>query len=92
MYHPYHRFIFMNKVNQFRVLTFGLSTATQVFIGIDYTVPGYLHRDGISVLPYLDNWLVRQLDQNLLVSSAIGPEFTSQPPVCSAENAQLVGF
>ena len=38
----YLRFAFENKVYQFRVLPFGLNTATQVFIQLGHTVTGYL--------------------------------------------------
>ena len=50
----YLRFAFENKVYQFRVLPFGLNTAPQVFARLGHTVTGYLHRQGISVIPYLD--------------------------------------
>ena len=47
-----------NNVYQFRVLPFGLNTAPQVFTRLGHTVAAYLHRQGISVIPFLDNWLM----------------------------------
>ena len=54
----YLRFAFKNKVYQFQVLPFSLNTAPQMFTRLGHTVVGYLRRLGISVIPYLDDWLV----------------------------------
>ena len=59
----YLRYAYKDKVYQFWVLPFGLSTAPLVFTHLGYTVAGYLHRQGISVLPYLNDWLVYHPDQ-----------------------------
>ena len=65
----YLRFAFKNKVYQFQVLPFGLNTAPQVFTGLGHTVTGYLHRQGISVIPYmyLDDWLIHHPDRKVLL-------------------------
>ena len=63
----YLRFAFENKVYQFRVLPFGLNTAPQVFTGLGHTVTAYLHRQGVSVIPYLDDWLVHHPDRQILL-------------------------
>ena len=63
----YLRFAFENKVYQFRVLPFGLNTDTQVFTQLGHTVTGYLHRQGISVIPYLDDWLIHHPDRQVLL-------------------------
>ena len=63
----YLRFAFENKVYQFRVLPFGLNTAPQVFTPLRHTVTGYLHHLGISVVPYLDDWLIHHPDQQVLL-------------------------
>ena len=63
----YLRFAFENKVYQFRVLPFGLNTAPQVFTRLVHTVTGYLHRQGISVIPYLDDWLIHHPDRQVLL-------------------------
>ena len=63
----YLRFAFENRVYQFQVLPFGLNTAPQVFTPLGHTVTGYLHRQGISVIPYLDNWLIHHPDPKVLL-------------------------
>ena len=63
----YLRFAFENNVYQFRVLPFGPNTAPQVFTRLGHTVTGYLHRQGISVIPYLDDWLIHHPDRQLLL-------------------------
>ena len=60
------RFAFENKVYQFRVLPFGLNTAPQVFTRLGHTVTGYLLRQGMSVIPYLDDWLIHHPDRQVL--------------------------
>ena len=54
----YLRFALENKMYQFWVLPFSLNTAPQVFTRLGHTVTGYLHRQGISVIPYRDDWLI----------------------------------
>ena len=58
----YLRFAFQRKVYQFRELPFGLNTAPQVFTHLGHTVAVYLHRQGISVIPYLGDWLIHHPD------------------------------
>ena len=43
---------------QFRVLCFGLTTAPQVFTRIMAPVSAILHRHGVRMLRYLDDWLI----------------------------------
>ena len=62
----YLRFAFENKVYQFQVQPFGLNTPPQVFTRLGHTVTGYLHHQGISVIPYLDNWLIHHPDRTVL--------------------------
>ena len=57
----YLRFAFKNKVYQFRVLPFGLNTGFYSF-----GAHGYLHRLGILVVPYLDDWLIHHPDRQVL--------------------------
>ena len=52
---------------QLRVIPFGLNTATQVFTRLVHTAAAYLHREGISVIPYLDNWLIHHPDHQVLL-------------------------
>ena len=63
----YLRFTFENKVYQFRVLPFSLNTAPQIFTRLGHTVTGYLHRLGISVIPYLDDWSIHHPDRQVLL-------------------------
>ena len=62
----YLRFALENKVSQFQVLSFGLNTAPRVFTRLGHTVTGYLHRQGILVIPYLDDWLIHHPDPTVL--------------------------
>ena len=43
---------------QFRVLCFGLATALQVFTRLMAPISAILHRYGIRILRYLDDWLI----------------------------------
>ena len=49
------------------MLLFSLNTAPQVFTCLGHTVTGYLHRQGISVIPYLDDWLIHHPDRQVLL-------------------------
>ena len=53
------RFVVAGKAYQFRVLCFGLTTAPQVFTRIMSPVSAILHRLGVRMLRYLDDWLIR---------------------------------
>ena len=63
----YLKFTFENKVYQFQVLPFSLNTAPQVFTRLGHTVTGYLHRQGILVIPYPDDWLIHHPDRKVLL-------------------------
>ena len=52
------RFVVAGKTYQFRVLCFGLTTAPQVFTRVMAPVSAILHRHGVRMLRYLDDWLV----------------------------------
>ena len=60
-------FAFENEVYQFRVLPFGLNTAPQVFTRLGHRVAAYLHRQGILVIPYIDDWLIHHPDHQALL-------------------------
>ena len=47
------------KVYQFKVLCFGLSTAPQVFTRVMAPVSAILHRMGVRLRCYLDDWLLQ---------------------------------
>ena len=52
------RFVLDGKPFQFRVLCFSLTTAPQVFTRIMAPVSAILHRHGVRMLRYLDDWLI----------------------------------
>ena len=52
------RFVVDGKPFQFRVLCFGLTTAPQVLTRIMAPVSAILHRHGVRMLRYLDDWLI----------------------------------
>ena len=52
------RFVVDGKPFQFRVLCFGLTTVPQVFTRIMAPVSAILHRHGVRMLRYLDDWLI----------------------------------
>ena len=49
------------------LVLFGLNTALQFFTQLGHTVTGYLHRLGIPVIPYLDDWLIHHPDRQVLL-------------------------
>ena len=53
------RFMVGEKVYQFKVLCFGLSTAPQVFTRVMAPVSAILHRMGVRLRCYLDDWLLQ---------------------------------
>ena len=63
----YLRFAFENRVYQFQVLPFGLNTSPQVFTRLGHTVTAYLHRQGVSVIPYLDDRFIHHPDRQVLL-------------------------
>ena len=52
------RFTAGGRAWQFKVLCIGLSTAPQVFTRVIAPVSGFLYRQGVRMLRYLDNWLI----------------------------------
>ena len=54
----YLRFTIGGVPYQFRVLCFGLTTAPQVFTRLMAPISAILHRYGIRMLRYLDDWLI----------------------------------
>ena len=54
----YLRFTMGGVSYQFRVLCFGLTTAPQVFTRLMAPISAILHRYGIRMLRYLDDWLI----------------------------------
>ena len=52
---------------QFRVLHFSLNTAPQIFTCLRHRVAAFLHHQGMSVIPYLDDWLIHHPDHQVLI-------------------------
>ena len=61
------RFVFRDRVYQFKALCFGLSTAPQVFTRVMDPVSAILHSMGIRMRRYLDDWLVQSSSREALV-------------------------
>ena len=53
------RFVALGNEYQFKVLCFGLVTALQVFTRVMAPVSAFLHRSGIRLRRYLDDWLIQ---------------------------------
>ena len=53
------RFMVGGKVYQFKVFCFGFSTAPQVFTSVMAPVSAILHRMGVRLRHYLDDWLLQ---------------------------------
>ena len=56
--HRFLQFVVWGRTWQFWVLCFGLTTAPQVFTRVMAPVLAFLHRMGVRILRYLDDWLI----------------------------------
>ena len=65
----YLRFVVLNQVFQFKALCFGLSTASQVFTQVMAPVSVLLHRLGIRMCRYLDDWLILASSRSLVLQA-----------------------
>ena len=63
----YLRFAFENRVYQFQVLPFGLNTATSSVYSFGAHGDSIPAPSGISVIPYLDDWLIHHPDRSVLL-------------------------
>ena len=70
--HPRSRkyllFMFKGQVFQFTVLPFGMSLSPWIFTKLMDVIALYLRQRAISVFTYLDDWLLRDLIRNRLIS------------------------
>ena len=63
------RFVALNQGFQFKALCFGLSTAPQVFTRVMAPVSVLLHRQGIRMCHYLDDWLLLASSRPLVLQA-----------------------
>ena len=63
------RFVALNQVFQFKTLCFGLSTAPQVFTRVMAPVSVLLHRLGVRMCQYLDDWLILASSRPLVLQA-----------------------
>ena len=64
----YLRVAFAGQVYQFRALPFGISIAPWLFTKIMVEVKGILHRKGVPIHQYLDDWLGKAFTRELCAS------------------------
>ena len=86
------RFVACGKIYQFKVLCFGLSTAPQVFIRVMAPVSAFLHRSGIRLRRYLDDWLIQasSREQVLLALESVLQLCHSLGIIINWEKSQLI--
>ena len=64
----YLRFVYDHQVFQFTALPFGISLSPCVFTKLMNVIATHLRLHAVSLFPYLDNWLIRDLICNRLIS------------------------
>ena len=86
------RFVAEGKVYQFKDLCFGLSTAPQVFARVMAPVSAFLHRTGIRLRRYLDDWLIQasSREEVLLALETVLQLCKSLGIVVNWEKSQLI--
>jgi hypothetical protein len=73
-YRRYLRFVWDNRVYQFRALLFGLSTAPLVFTKVMQAAIAHLHSQAIQIHSYMDNSLIKELSpENLYLMTVLIP-------------------
>ena len=65
----YLRVVALNQVFQFKALCFGLSMAPQVFTRVMAPVSVLLHRLGVRMCRYLDDWLILAASRPLVLQA-----------------------
>ena len=64
----YFRFVFEHQVFQFTALPFGMSLSPYIFMQLMNVVAAHLRIRAVSLFPNLDDWLIRDLIRNRLIS------------------------
>ena len=67
----YLQFIYGHQVYQFTALPFGISPSLWIFTKLMDVIAAHLRQRAISLFPYLDDWLIRDLIRNWLISHTI---------------------
>ena len=69
----YMRFVYDHQVFQFTALPFGMSLSPWVFTKLMNVIAPQLRLRAVSLFSYLDDWLIRDLIRNRLISHARSP-------------------
>ena len=86
-HHCYLWFSLKGVIYKFKVLPFGLSTVSRVFMKCLAPVVAYLHLSGVMVFPYLDDWLlvvpshaqlIKDISFTLFLLSALGLQMNQE--------------
>ena len=64
----YLSFVYEDQVYHFTTLPFGMSLSPLIFSKLMDVIAAFLHQRAISVFPYLDYWLIKNLIRNLLIT------------------------
>ena len=64
----YLRFVHEDQVFQFTALPLGMSLSPLIFSKLMDIIAAFLRQRAISVFPYLDDWLIKDLIRNQLIS------------------------
>jgi hypothetical protein len=71
MIHPqfrkYLRFVFQNKVYQYRSLPMGITTAPRIFTRIIKCIKGFLQKQSVKLHQYLDDWLIHAKSREVVL-------------------------
>ena len=95
----YLQFIYHNKLYQFCVLPFGISTAPRVFSNILKPVIALLRTRGISLITYLDDLLIAYIDclnytkQVISVLESLGFRINNEKSIIiPTQKLEVLGF
>ena len=78
----YLRFVHEDQVYHFSALPFGMSLSPSIFSKLMDVIAAFLRQRAISVFPYLDDWLIKNLIHNRLIT---------QTKIC-IQTIQSLGF
>ena len=67
----YLRFVHEDQVYHFSALPFGMSLSPLIFSKLMDVIAAFLRQRAISVFPYLDDWLIKNLIHNRLIDAKI---------------------